>query len=257
MPNGVMLKTLDGHTDTVTALDISQESRWLVSGGKDRTLRLWDTVSGALIWSVEAHKADITAVAISPDTQSIVSSSEDGTLKVWNLQTGALMHTLTSPSPVATPVTAVTYGGTPNRVVSANSDNQLQVWDLRTRQIRRTFAGHDAPIVSLRMADEHTLFSFGEDRTLVWNLEQEGLMRAFPESSAQPVATLLNQHRAVTVNNDGNIRVWSPQGNLMATMPSKCAKNASVVLSPNHRYLVGFSPDKRLRIWQMSARAIP
>ncbi|HEY9643340.1 MAG TPA: serine/threonine-protein kinase, partial [Coleofasciculaceae cyanobacterium] len=193
MPNGVMLKTLDGHTDTVTALDISQESRWLVSGGKDRTLRLWDTVSGTMRWSVEAHRGAITAVAISPDAQSIVSSSEDGTLKVWNLQTGVLMHTLTPPNPTLIPVTAVTYGGKSDRVVSANSNNQLQIWDLRTGQLHRTFAGHNAPIFSLRMADEHTLFSFGEDRTLVWNLEQEGLMRAFPQNSSQLVATLLGK----------------------------------------------------------------
>ncbi|HEY9628236.1 MAG TPA: serine/threonine-protein kinase [Coleofasciculaceae cyanobacterium] len=253
LPTGAALQTLSGHTDTVTALDVSQDGRLLVSGSKDRTLRLWDTTSGKPIWSIEAHAGAVAAIAISPDGQSIASSGEDGTLRVWNLQTGAPLHTLSTTHPV----TALTYGGNSDRLISASTRDELQLWDLPTGQLRRTFAGHKAPIVSLRMADDHTLFSFGEDRTLVWDLQQEGLMRAFPENSAQLVTTLLGKQHAVTVHNDGNIRVWSPKGNLMATLPSKCGQDVAVALGPNHRYLVGFNQDKRLRIWQISSRAIP
>jgi len=253
LPTGDALQTLSGHTDTVTALDMSQDSRLLVSGGKDHTLRLWDMTLGTQIWSIEAHAGAVTAVAISPDGQSIASSGEDGTLRVWDLQTGTLLRTLSTTNPV----TAITYGGNSDRLISATHQNELQLWDLQTGQIQRTFAGHKAPIVSLRMADDHTLFSFGEDRTLVWDLQQEGLMRAFPQNSAQLVTTLLGKQHAVTVHDDGNIRVWSPQGNLMTTLPSKCGRDVAVALGPNQRYLVGCSRDKRLRIWQISSRAIP
>ncbi|MBW4657541.1 MAG: serine/threonine protein kinase [Drouetiella hepatica Uher 2000/2452] len=253
LPTGAALQTLSGHRDIVTALDMSQDGRLLVSGGKDQTLRLWDTTLGTLLWSIEAHPGAVAAVAMSPDGKSIASSGEDGTLRVWDLQTGAPLRSLATDNPV----TAMTYGGNSNRLVTAGSTRDLQLWDLQTGQLRRTFAGHKGAIVSLRMADDHMLFSFGEDRTLVWDLQQEGLMRAFPQNSAQLVTTLLGKQHAVTVHNDGNIRVWSPQGSLMTTLPSKCGQDVAVALGPNHRYLVGVNRENQLRIWQISSRAIP
>ncbi|SHN43318.1 serine/threonine-protein kinase [Cryptosporangium aurantiacum] len=39
---GRRLRTLDGHTDTVRTLSLSRDDRYVLSGGKDRTVRLWE-----------------------------------------------------------------------------------------------------------------------------------------------------------------------------------------------------------------------
>jgi len=45
-PTGKMVLTLEGHTDTVTAVSFSPDRKLLVSGSKDRTIKLWEMPSG-------------------------------------------------------------------------------------------------------------------------------------------------------------------------------------------------------------------
>ena len=36
-----LVQSLDGHTGPVASVDISRDGRWIVSGGHDRTVKLW------------------------------------------------------------------------------------------------------------------------------------------------------------------------------------------------------------------------
>ncbi|NJO39902.1 MAG: protein kinase [Cyanobacteria bacterium CRU_2_1] len=255
LADNAMLKALSGHTDTVTALTMNQDGTVLVSGSEDRTVRVWDVASGKLLWTFTGHQGAITTVAISSDTRTAVSGSKDGTLRMWDLQSGALLQTLKLPDGE---VTAVAYGAKPNSLISANSDRLIQVWDVSTGQLKRVFAGHTAAIAGLRLADNHMLFSFGEDRTLVWDLDREELVRVFSEDSANPMTTVLDKQHIMTVHDNGIIRVWTREtGRLVTTVSDKkLARNLDVALSPNHRYLVCWSPDQRLHVWQMDDSAI-
>jgi serine/threonine protein kinase len=250
LPGGEMLRALHGHTEVVTVLEMSQDGKLLASGSEDQTVRLWDTETGTLLRTLNRHNQAITTIAISPDQKTIASGDEDGVLHLWDLQTGALLQSFT----VTGKLVAVTYG-TPDQLISANSDRQIQVWDLRTGSLQRTFVGHTASIVGLRMADDHTLFSFGEDRTLVWDVEQEALVSVLSEDSANPISTLLNDQQMVTVHNNGNVRMWTREvGRLVATVPGKFEQSLNAVLSSDHRYLVSWSPEQRLQVWQMRSK---
>ena len=48
----------------------------------DRTLRLWDLASGALLRTLEGHTDVVEAVAVTADGSSVVSGSWDKTLTV-------------------------------------------------------------------------------------------------------------------------------------------------------------------------------
>jgi WD40 repeat protein len=56
-----------------------------LSGGEDRTLKLWDLNSGELISSTPAHWKGIYSVALSDDGRTALSGSADKTMKLWEL----------------------------------------------------------------------------------------------------------------------------------------------------------------------------
>jgi WD40 repeat protein len=58
---------LAGHTKTITCLAWSRDGRWLASGSKDGTVRVWDVAKGKARLVLEGHKDMATAVAFPPE----------------------------------------------------------------------------------------------------------------------------------------------------------------------------------------------
>ena len=102
-----------------------------VSGSGDKTLKVWDLVTGQVLATLEGHTEDVETLAVTPDGLRAVSGSEDKTLKVWDLVTGQVLATLEGHTDSVNTV-AVTPDGL--RAVSGSEDKTLKVWDLVTWQ---------------------------------------------------------------------------------------------------------------------------
>src|SRR4029078_7823178 len=86
------LSVLEGHTDRVLALAFTPRDRHLVSGGSDRTLRVWDLRSGAATSTLGPHVGKVEALACSPDGRLVAAVTEvgdglPGEVKLWGLRT--------------------------------------------------------------------------------------------------------------------------------------------------------------------------
>eukprot|EP00792_Barthelona_sp_PAP020_P005727 TRINITY_DN2772_c0_g1_i2.p1 TRINITY_DN2772_c0_g1~~TRINITY_DN2772_c0_g1_i2.p1 ORF type:complete len:631 (+),score=141.12 TRINITY_DN2772_c0_g1_i2:32-1894(+) len=75
----------NAHVKGVTALTLSKNERFLISGGGDGSVRLWNLRSRQIICHLKEHTAAVTAIKLSPDNKTAFSSSVDGTMIVWDL----------------------------------------------------------------------------------------------------------------------------------------------------------------------------
>jgi len=104
-------------------IKFSPDTKYIVSGSRDNTLRLWDT-SGKLLHTLNGHTSDVTALAFSPDGKYIVSGSNDNTLRLWDTK-GKLLVTLNGHT---NDVTALGFSPDGKYIVSGSSDNTLRLW---------------------------------------------------------------------------------------------------------------------------------
>ena len=64
-----LVRTLTGHTKTVTACALSPDGRLIVSASFDRTLRVWDAASGQTLRTLEGHTNYVNSCAFSPPSR--------------------------------------------------------------------------------------------------------------------------------------------------------------------------------------------
>src|SRR4029077_12082917 len=101
----------------ITTLAFSPDSTLLAGGGADRTIRLWDTVTGRLQRSLTGSRDWVCTLAFSPDGKTIAGGSSDWAYhrgrntahfpgrdpgcisqwKLWDVATGHLKRTVNQP----------------------------------------------------------------------------------------------------------------------------------------------------------------
>ena len=88
--------TLSGHTQGVNCVDYfpSVDKPYLVSGGDDMKINIWDYQTKQCIHTLSGHHHNISSVSFYPDLPLIVSTSEDSSVKIWHSTTFRLETTL-------------------------------------------------------------------------------------------------------------------------------------------------------------------
>ena len=77
-----------GHSDIVYSVAFSADGKRIVSGCRDKTIRIWDVETGKELQKYEGHSYSVISVAFSADEKRIFSGSEDKTVRIWNVETG-------------------------------------------------------------------------------------------------------------------------------------------------------------------------
>ncbi len=74
--------TLRGHVQQVYQVAFSSDSRLLVSGSADSTIKVWDLRIKKLLVDLPGHADEVFAVDWSPDGQKVASGGRDKVLKM-------------------------------------------------------------------------------------------------------------------------------------------------------------------------------
>ncbi|KAF4756004.1 Coatomer subunit beta' [Perkinsus olseni] len=181
--------SLTGHTRGVNCIEYSpsKDKPYLVSGGDDKTVRVWDYQTRQCLQVLSGHTANISSVLFHPTLPVILSGSEDGTCRIWHATTYRLETTLNyllerlwsiaclpGTNDVALGFdegTMVIQLGSEEPVVSMHAGGKI-VWA----------RGNEIQTANLRQVDDHVLDTLGDGEMVPLSVKDMGSTEVFPQT---------------------------------------------------------------------------
>ncbi|KAJ1914309.1 Lissencephaly-1 [Tieghemiomyces parasiticus] len=110
---------------------VSEEpaGHYAVSGSRDNTLRLWDTMTGQLLHTFKGHDSWVREAVFHPSGKFILSVSDDKSIKIWDIANGRCMKTLADAHDHF--ATCIAFSTVSPLVVTGSVDQTAKIWECR------------------------------------------------------------------------------------------------------------------------------
>jgi WD40 repeat protein len=88
-----LLKCFNQHTELITSICVTEDSKKLISSSKDTTIKIWDIETGECLKTLDDHKKSVNCIISIPNNK-FISGSWDKTIKMWDLYSYKCTKTL-------------------------------------------------------------------------------------------------------------------------------------------------------------------
>jgi WD40 repeat protein len=267
MPN--LLYVCYGHTSRITALGWSPDSKWLASASYDKTIRIYDSVSGKeQQLPLTGHRDRINSLSWSPDSKFLASTSDDGLVMIWHV---ARSESTLSYTHHAGHVNAVAWSPDGSKLASGGDDKTVQIWSPNKDTTLHAYTEHQGKVLALAWSpDSMRVASGGEDcRLHLWEpgkgqQRRSLLSRIFSPHSQeilkghqQRINSLSwsgNGKYLATAGSDHEVYIWDAQtGHKSNHITGTSMKNV-VSWSPDHKHIAIGGNDKTVIIYNTQTR---
>ncbi|XP_042472863.1 autophagy-related protein 16-like [Zingiber officinale] len=197
--------TIQSHEGGCAAILFQNNSDKLISGGQDRTVKIWDSNSGTLVSTLHGCLGSILDLAVTHDNRSIIAASSSNNLYVWEASSGRVRHTLTGHTEKVCTVDASKVSN--RNLVSAAYDHTIKVWDLMKGYCTNT-------IISQSNCNA---LSYSLDGLTFCSGHVDGNLRIWDSRMGKTISEVAAHSQAVTsvcVSQSGNLVLTSGRDNL-------------------------------------------
>ncbi|MEB3224006.1 MAG: hypothetical protein VKS61_18185 [Candidatus Sericytochromatia bacterium] len=198
------------HTDTVTCLAFSPDARWLATGSRDGTVRVWEVTTGRARGVLLGHGEAVRGMTWAPDGGRLVSHSYKAIIQ-WDART---MRPLTQWRDIPTLIHAVALSPDGRHVAYGTTAKQLFTRDLATGQLfgpqeRGGLLNLDLPMVYA--PDGQALTATWSTELLTWQ-GASAYRPTYQKAHASRLVDLAMSRdggRLATAGRDGVVKVWA------------------------------------------------
>jgi WD40 repeat protein len=123
---GEEIRRFRGYASNVTALTLSPDGRYLLTGDDGGQAHLWDVTTGRQIQRFTGHEMGITSLAVSPDSRLVLTGGWDKAARLWDAATGEIVHSFEH----ANFITSVAFSLDGRQAATASWDKTACLWDV-------------------------------------------------------------------------------------------------------------------------------
>ncbi|GLC38825.1 hypothetical protein PLESTB_000711400 [Pleodorina starrii] len=220
----VVQRVLRRHHKPVLAIATTPDSKYLVTGSADKTVRVWDVCTGYIMATLRGHTGEVSTVAVTPNGRRIVSSGADKVIFVWDFVTGECKRALKGHKGAVSSMAVAPDG---HFLVTGSHDKTVRVWDLMNGNELATLSAHSGAFGVLSCAvssDGTTIMSGGYDNLVkLWDAGS-GLALATIQGHRHMVSSVAFSKdctHLATAGRDDEVRIWNWQQPQVAAEATK------------------------------------
>jgi WD40 repeat protein len=201
-----------GSNGEILSCSYTPDGAYVLTGGWDGHLRLWDCATGTQVAAFQARPKPIAACAISPDGERWLSGCLDGFLAQWDARSNQPLSAFLAHG---RPISAIVFSGDGKSLATASWDRRLVLWDLTREREGRALNGHGDIVAGCRFTpDGKSLVSWSYDCTLtLWDVPRARPLAKFTSHADRVTAGAVSPDGlwAASGSRDGVLKLWDLQ----------------------------------------------
>lgn len=293
--SGALVNRLDSQSDRIWDLKFSPDGRYLATGGSEGIARIWNLAMN-FRHDFYGHQAPVISINNNPERKEFITASDDQTMKLWNSQghlirtfnkkDGSVLGVDMSPSGNRIvsggwnallhlwtrngqhlktmqdhegPVWRVKYSPNGQIVASASLDHSVGLWTDQGELIR-LLKGHSSGVRDVAFSsDGQYLVSASLDKTaIIWDLASHTIVKTLKGHTKSLLAVAYHPqgNLIATAGFDLKIKLWTPEGELVATLAGHEIDIRGLNFSPDGSILASSSGDRTVKIWDIKNKKL-
>jgi hypothetical protein len=251
-PMGSQIGEFVGHNDLTMSLAFSPDSKRLLTGSYDQTLRLWDVATQKAIRVFRDPVDGARGLAFFKDGKRFVVGGDAGQrLRIWEVDKDAPVLEM---APVSGGITGVALSPDEKHILSAAQD--VVLWDAATGQQLGRMPIEPGAIWTVAFAptERLALSGAGDGSPRLWDIDKRTLVRTFGKHDGvvRSAAFLPDGKRALTCSWDGTLRLWEvATGKQLHVFDVHKAWVNQVVVTHDGRFALTAGHDHLVRVWDL------
>jgi WD40 repeat protein/tRNA A-37 threonylcarbamoyl transferase component Bud32 len=249
------------HPMPVQCVAFLRDGAFLVTGGNDGNIRLWEAAKGREVRVIPAHQGVVWSVSASPDGTRIASAGTDGKVRLWDADSGHLVREHQRPGVMY----SVCFG--PGGELAAGGEGKAAAGELLLwrpgDEIPRMLGGHTRTVARVRFSPDGRRLASGSWDTTVRIRdvagESDGLLLHGHTHLVSGLSFSPDGERMASADRDGIVRLWdTTSGQEVLTLAGPDPQTLAVCFSPDGRRLAAgggstdpsslFKPGE-VRVW--------
>ncbi|KJA14480.1 hypothetical protein HYPSUDRAFT_220456 [Hypholoma sublateritium FD-334 SS-4] len=163
--NGERLGTYEGNNGSVWTVDVDPQSKYMVSGAADNTLRLWEVATGKCLFTWEFPTA-VKRVAFNEAGTQVVCITEQRmghqcAIRVFNINLDEPTKQSKEPlymfNPIGSKATVCAFTLTPNVIITGHESGKVALFNVKSgEEVDSNERAHGDVVTDLQMSKDWT-----------------------------------------------------------------------------------------------------
>lgn len=199
----VNMKGEEYHTDEITCVAVSSDGKFVVTGGKDKHILIWDTAKLSLLKKIPLNhrNAVVNSISFRHGSHELYVASSDLKIRIYNVNQFALIDTLYGHQDEIVGISALSQ----ERCVTVGSRDRTAMYWKIPEQTRLTFNSGTS---------FEKFYNTQVKEAAAQNIElpdKQELQAGFVKEGSLECVSMIDNIHFVTGSDNGNISFWSIQ----------------------------------------------